>query len=108
MRPASDHRGAAVRQPRSAAALLLRQVARCNGQLALDQERLILSGDVPDELQQRVERHQAELVHELRPKVTAEEAARVRGYLNDATISVVYLTDAAAARQAADELLRDA
>ena len=47
-------------------------------------------------------------MHELRPKVTAEEAARVRGYLNGAGISVVYVTDAAAARQAADELLRDA
>ena len=108
MRSASNRRGAAVRQPRSATALLLRQLARHKGQLALDGDRLILGGDLPDELQQQLRQHQAELVHELRPKVTAEEAARVRGYLSDAGISVVYVTDAAAARRAADELLRDA
>lgn len=108
MRSASNHRGAAVRQPRSATAALLRQLAMYKGQLALDHDRLILIGDVPDELQQRIRQHQAELVHELRPKVTAEEAARVRSYLDGAGISVVYVTDVAAACQAADELLREA
>src|SRR3954470_15879550 len=107
MRSASNHLEAAVRQPCSAAALLLRQLARHNGQLALDGTRLILGGGVPDELRQRVGQHQAELVRELRPQATAEEAARVRGYLSGAGVSVVHLTDAATARQAADELLRD-
>ena len=88
----------------SATALLLRRLARHNGQLALDGARLILHGDLPDELRQRVGQHQSELVHELRPQVTAEEAARVRGYLSGADISVVYVTDALAARQTADEL----
>src|SRR3954470_6428611 len=108
MRSASNHLEAAVRQPCSATALLLRQLARHNGRLALDGTRLILGGDLPDELGQRVGQHQAELVRELRPQATAEEAARVRGYLSGADILVVYVTDALAARKAADELLRNA
>src|SRR3954451_10780997 len=108
MRSASNRLGAAVRQPCSVTTLLLRQLARHDGRLALDGTRLILGGDLPDELRQRVGQHQAELVRELRPQATAEEAARVRGYLSGADISVVYVTVALAARQAADELFRDA
>src|SRR3954451_11003676 len=107
MRSASNRLGAAVRQPCSVTTLLLRQLARHDGRLALDGTRLILSGGVPDELRQRIGQHQTELVRELQPQATAEEAARVRDYLSGADISVVYVTDALAARQAADELLRD-